>query len=114
MEVTMSAIRRSALASAALVLALSGGAAAQQTPNPHRQVPTSSPCGARADVVKMLKENFGERAMAHGIAHSGTLAEVFISPGGTWTIIATSPNGISCMIGSGESWKTTLAADETT
>ena len=111
----MSAIRRSALASAALVLALSGGAAAQQTPNPHRQVPTSSsPCGARADVVKMLKENFGERAMAHGIAHSGTLAEVFISPGGTWTIIATSPNGISCMIGSGESWETTLAADETT
>jgi hypothetical protein len=113
MEVTMSAIRRSALA-AVFVLTLSVGAAAQQPPNPHRQAPTSSPCGARDTVVKMLKENFGERAMAHGIAHSGTLAEVFISPSGTWTIIATSPTGVSCMIGSGESWKTTLAADETT
>jgi hypothetical protein len=114
MEVTMSTVKRSALVATALVLALPGWAAAQQGPNPHRQSPTSSPCGARADVVKMLKENFGERAMAHGIAHSGSLAEVFISPNGTWTIIATSPNGISCMIGSGESWETTLAADEST
>jgi hypothetical protein len=70
-------------------------------------------CGQRADVEKMLKEQYGERAMAHGLAHSGAVAEIFTSPKGTWTIIATSPNGISCMIGSGESWKTTLAADET-
>src|SRR5262249_49053841 len=70
LEVTMSTIKRSALAAAAFVLALSGWAAAQSA-NPHRQIPGQTPCGARDDVVKMLKENFGERAMAHGIAHSG-------------------------------------------
>lgn len=105
----MGMIKRSALV-AALVLALPVGAAAQR---PHQQM-AQVPCGARDEVVKVLKESYGERAMAHGIAHSGSLAEVFISPRGTWTIIATSPNGISCMIGSGESWKTTLAADEST
>lgn len=61
----------------------------------------------------MLKEQYGERAMAHGLAHTGAVAEIFTSPKGTWTIIATSPNGMSCMIGSGESWQTTLAGDET-
>ena len=106
----MSAIKRSALVAAVFLLALPVGAAAQR---PHHQ-PGQVPCGTRDQVVKVLKETYGERAMAHGIAHSGSLAEVFIGPSGSWTIIATSPNGISCMIGSGESWETTLAADEST
>jgi hypothetical protein len=70
-------------------------------------------CGQRADIERMLKEQYGERQRAHGLASSGALAEIFTSPKGTWTIIATSPNGVSCMIGSGESWQTTLAADDT-
>jgi len=77
------------------------------------QSATELPCGERDSVVKMLKETYGERASAHGIAHTGAIAEVFISPRGTWTIIATSPNGMSCMVGAGESWQTTIAADDT-
>jgi hypothetical protein len=70
------------------------------------------PCAARAEVVKMLKDTFGERLVAHGLATSGAVAELFSSPSGSWTIVATSPNGVSCMVGAGESWKTTLVADD--
>ena len=107
--------RRFTLA-AGLLVVLPTLASAQQTTS--RDVPPGHgapqiACGQRADIERMLKEQYGERQRAHGLAHSGTLAEIFTSPKGTWTIIATSPNGISCMIGSGESWQTTLAADDT-
>jgi len=106
---------RMALAAAGFLVLLPTLAASQQSisrePPRHGLPPLA--CGKRADIEKMLKEQYGERAMAHGLAHTGAVAEIFASPKGTWTIIATSPNGTSCMIGSGESWQTTLAADET-
>ena len=108
--------RRLALAAGALLALLPTLAASQQ--NVAREIPNREGlpplvCGQRADIERMLKEQFGERAMAHGLAHTGAVAEIFTSPKGTWTIVATSPNGMSCLIGSGESWQTTLAADET-
>lgn len=77
------------------------------------QSPPGLPCGERDRVVQMLKETYGERASAHGLAHTGAVAEVFISPRGTWTIIATSPDGVSCVVGAGDSWQTTIARDDT-
>jgi hypothetical protein len=80
----------------------------QQTqPNPQRMA-----CGNRSEVVRILRENFDEKPVAHGLANTGMLAEIFSSPRGTWTIVATSPNGMSCMIGAGDAWKTTLARDD--
>ena len=108
--------RRLALAAMALFVALPTLASSQQTTSRapfHRDGLPPLSCGQRADVERMLKEQFGERAMAHGLAHTGAVAEIFTSRKGTWTIIATSPNGMSCMIGSGEAWQTTLAGDET-
>jgi hypothetical protein len=61
----------------------------------------------------MLRENFGESTIAQGLAHTGAVAEVFISAKGTWTIVATSPTGLTCMVGSGESWQPTVARDDT-
>jgi hypothetical protein len=71
------------------------------------------PCGKRLDVVRMLREQFGESPIAHGLADSGAVAEVFISSNGTWTIVATSPNGTTCMVGSGRSWQPVVARDDT-
>ena len=70
-------------------------------------------CGKRPDVVRMLREQFGESPIAHGLADSGAVAEVFISSNGTWTIVATSPNGTTCMVGSGRSWQPVVARDDT-
>ena len=71
------------------------------------------PCAARAEVVKMLRDHFGETPIAHGLAHTGAVAEVFLGPQGTWTIVATSPNGLSCMVGSGENWQSQVTHDDT-
>jgi hypothetical protein len=71
------------------------------------------PCGKRTDVVHMLRENFGEGPIAPGLAHTGAVAEIFISAQGNWAIIATSPNGMSCMIGSGQAWQPAVAHDDT-
>ncbi len=71
------------------------------------------PCGKHADVVRMLRQNFGEGPIGQGLAHTGAVAEVFIGPNGTWTIVATSPDGTTCMIGSGQSWQPVVARDDT-
>jgi hypothetical protein len=82
-------------------------------PLPMPPAATAVPCGKRADVVRMLRENFGETQIAHGLANTGAVAEVFISAKGTWTIVATGPTGLTCMIGSGESWQPEVARDGT-
>ena len=69
-------------------------------------------CAARNEIVRTLREQFGEKPVAHGLADSGVLAEIFSGPQGTWTIVATTPNGVSCLIGSGQSFQT-VALDDT-
>jgi hypothetical protein len=68
-------------------------------------------CGERKEVMRILREAYGEEHTAHGLANSGLLAELFVGPRGTWTIVATTPTGMSCMIGSGEGWQTTQVRD---
>jgi hypothetical protein len=65
------------------------------------------PCGTRTEMVNILTENYGEKEVAHGLANTGALAELFVGPSGTWTIVATSPNGKSCLIGAGQAWERT-------
>jgi len=119
-------IRRSiVIAAAGLMAALPLGWAVGEEPAvPEQAVPEPAPrampyavqkmpCAARGEVVKMLRDHFGETPIAHGLAHTGAVAEVFLGPKGTWTIVATSPNGLSCMVGSGESWQSQVTHDDT-
>ena len=61
-------------------------------------------CGARDDVVSDLKKKYAETASARGLATAGMMIEVFVSPEGTFTIVATQPNGTSCLLAAGEAW----------
>ena len=97
---------------AGLTVWLPAGPALSQDSTAPKPGARGLPCAERTDVVRILKELFGELLVAHGLAASGAVAELFRSPQGTWTIVATSPNGVSCMVGAGESWKTTLVADD--
>jgi hypothetical protein len=124
-EVTMTRVFKRSLLIAAAILMVALPvelAAGDQTETPNRdddaapQVPYAMqtvPCGKRTDVVKMLRDNFGETSIARGLADTGAVAEVFISANGSWTIVATSPNGVSCMVGSGEKWQPIVARDGT-
>ena len=40
-----------------------------------------------------------------GLSLDGRVVKVLKSPGGTWTIIMTSPNGVSCLLIAGKYWQ---------
>jgi hypothetical protein len=63
-------------------------------------------CVKRADLLKHLEAKYHEAPAAVGIADNGALLEVFASKSGeTWTVTVTMPNGISCMVASGQQWQ---------
>ncbi|TKT75480.1 hypothetical protein [Aquamicrobium sp. LC103] len=61
-------------------------------------------CAGRAEVIAWLEERFGERPIGVGVVGDHTIVELHASETGTWTILATSLTGQSCMVSSGHSW----------
>jgi len=87
-----------------MILGLSGAtlalpAFAQQPPS------RGPPCADRGHVAGQLRETFGERMIGSGLAESGVLIELYVGPGGSWTLLATAPTGKSCLLGAGEAWE---------
>ena len=76
---------------------------------PGQAAGAQGPCDQRDAVLGLLADRFQERPVAIGVTSEGNLVEVLTdADGGTWTIIVTSPDGESCLILSGEGWRTTL------
>ena len=62
-------------------------------------------CRARDGLLTQLESKYGEVPVAIGVA-DGQLIELLTAKDGiTWTIILTSPKGMSCLIASGEGWR---------
>ncbi len=76
-----------------LVALMSTGANAQQV------------CGQRTDVVSKLDSDYKESTTGMGLVNNGSVVEVFASQSGTWTILVTQPNGVSCVVATGEAWE---------
>jgi hypothetical protein len=71
----------------------------------------NSPCSPRTDVLSQLSQKYHEAPVAIGLASNGNLVEVLTATDGTtWTIIQTSPAGVSCLVAAGESWQPQAAA----
>ena len=62
-------------------------------------------CGEREKFIDHLSTSYNEAPRAIGLASNGNVLEVLVSAGGTWTIIVTRPNGMSCVVASGEAWE---------
>ena len=62
-------------------------------------------CGERTQLVKAMNHIFDEKPRASGLMSSKELFEVFVAPNGTWTILITNPQGISCIAAAGENWE---------
>ena len=61
------------------------------------------PCGKRGNVLKQLSAGHSEAPAATGLTSTGSMLEVLTSPaGGSWTVIMTMPNGVSCLVAAGE------------
>ena len=90
-----------ALAAVVAVFVLYGTPAFPQTSPPQ----ANNPCAPRLLVIERLAEQYGETRQSMGLHANGGVLEVYASPGsGTWTIIITMPNGISCLVAAGENW----------
>jgi hypothetical protein len=64
-------------------------------------------CGPRAAVLAQLATKYGETRRSMGIAANNMVMELFASPESqSWTITATSPDGSTCLIASGEGYET--------
>ncbi|MCH8913051.1 MAG: hypothetical protein IIA33_05725 [Planctomycetes bacterium] len=77
----------------ASLLVLAGAAQAQRLCLPHE------------DAVQRLKQHHGETAQGLGLGTRGqSVTELFVSDWGSWTILVTRTNGLSCIAASGEDW----------
>ena len=53
-----------------------------------------------------LEQKYQERPAAVGITNSGAMIELYDSPGHeTWTLVITTPGGLSCLAGAGHNWR---------
>jgi hypothetical protein len=75
------------------------------------QSPRGPPCADRTQVIAHLNAIFGERAIGSGLAEGGFVFELFASQTGAWTLIATTPRGLSCHVASGQAWEPVPAPD---
>lgn len=63
-------------------------------------------CGNRDKIVDRLLNHYGEVRTGAGLTPNNGMMEVYASDEkGTWTIIITTPSGMSCLIAAGQDWQ---------
>lgn len=82
---------------AAGLVALSGPAMAQQPM-----------CAPRAKVLEALATQYSETPRAFGLNDAGSMVELAVSESGSFTLLVTRPDGITCIITGGEGWQDRL------
>ena len=75
--------------------AVTGAAAAQ----------AQTSCAPRDSVMERLQTKFGETLAAGGLQSRQQVLEVWASQDtGTWTVLMTHANGLTCVVASGTNW----------
>lgn len=70
-------------------------------------------CADRKLIVERLSNKYGETRQSAGLNQNNGMVEVFASnETGTWTILITMPNGMSCLMAAGKAWQGETAAVE--
>jgi hypothetical protein len=73
---------------------------------PQAKAEDGQPCAARSEVVRKLEERFGETLRSIGLHQDDGVVEIYSSAAtGTWTILMTRPDGMSCLLAAGELWE---------
>jgi predicted methyltransferase len=62
-----------------------------------------APCGPREMFIEQLADRYGEGTAVTGIDANGSVMEILANSGtGTWTMILTTPEGVTCLVVVGE------------
>ncbi|WP_442920375.1 hypothetical protein [Marinovum sp. 1_MG-2023] len=71
------------------------------------QRPVGQNCAPRPKVIARLAEKYGETRQSIGLGSQNAVVEVFASQEtGSWTIIVTMANGVTCLLASGQAFET--------
>ena len=62
-------------------------------------------CAQRDAVATYLGDKFQESRTGAGFQDGAGIVEVWASPDGTWTILLTRADGISCILAAGTHWQ---------
>jgi hypothetical protein len=63
-------------------------------------------CDQRQRVLGHLANKYKEAPVAIGVTNAGGLVEVLSTGDGqTWTIIVSNPDGLTCLLATGEGWR---------
>lgn len=82
--------------------AFGGPLGAQMPPSGMRM-----PCHSAAEIAKQLSSKYDEAPVAFGLQSNGNLLQVYASEDkGTWTVVSTTPAGMSCIVAAGKGWET--------
>jgi len=69
--------------------------------------PDDQKCAPRDVVIQRLAEKYGETRQTIGLSSGDAIVELYASPStGSWTIIVTRPDGISCLLAAGDALET--------
>ncbi len=102
----MKAALKAFVAASGLIALTAGSAVSQDAQN----------CAPREAVVNRLATGYGETRQSMGLGANNHVVEVFASTEtGTWTITVTLPNGLTCLVASGQAFEElaeALPADE--
>ena len=63
-------------------------------------------CANRDVIVERLSAKYGETRQSAGLNQNNGMVEIFASDEtGTWTITVTMPNGVTCLVASGQAFE---------
>lgn len=72
--------------------------------------PAQTACAARAKMVATLEARYGEVPRLTALTGS-ELLEFFAAPSGSWTLLITTADGLSCLVAAGELFETIAPGD---
>ncbi|MEY4863786.1 MAG: hypothetical protein RLZ51_1881 [Pseudomonadota bacterium] len=61
-------------------------------------------CLQRGEMMTTLEGSFGQVSIGYGHERRDAVVEVYVSARGTWTVLVTGPEGISCIAATGTDW----------
>lgn len=63
-------------------------------------------CAERSQVIERLQTKYGESRRSIGLAANNGVVETYASDeSGTWTIVITLPNGMTCLVAAGNAFE---------
>jgi len=77
------------------------------------QAQGTSRCAPRDLIIDRLTEQYSETQRSIGLAANSTIVEQYGSDNtGTWSIVVTNPNGMSCLVAAGNAFEQIIPEDK--